>query len=183
MANPEKVALPKLDAPIFYTRKVQLRADQSYGMPRTICCKRWKILTPGVTAVICVNGAKLDLPGMDGTTFDCGSIRTMLRDVVPMTPEEATLCSIDASLFGVQLLAGDYHTYFPAKCLFDLVFTGELCIIFELKTTNGSALPDRVDMEEEYALPDAQLIHKLSKGLTLEQINEQRIEEGVNISV
>jgi hypothetical protein len=183
MTDCTKPSLPCLTEPIFYTRKVQLRSDQSYGMPRTICCKRWKILTPNVRAIICVNGAGLDLPDLDGISFDCTSIRRTLRETIPMTTEESTLCSVDASLYSVQLLATEYHTYFPASCLFNLIFTGELCILFYLKTTDGSSLPDRVDMEEEYALPDAQLLQKLDKGLTVEQIIEQRIEEGMSVSL
>lgn len=183
MTDTAKQILPFLSEPILYTRRVQLRSDQSYGMPRTICCKRWKILTPNVTAVITVNGARLELPSLDGVSFDCSAIRQELREILPMTAEESMLCGIDASLYSVQLLATDYHTYFPASCLFDLIFTGELCIVFDVKTTDGSPLPDRIDMEEEYALPDAQFLQKLNKGLSVEQIIEQRIEDGTSFSV
>jgi hypothetical protein len=183
MADQTKANLPNLDGPICYTRRVQLRSDQAYGMPRTICCKRWKILTPGITAVMRVNGAKLNLPSLDGVLFDCSAIRRELRETLPMTDEESVLCSIDASFYSVQLLATEYHTYFPVSFLFDLIFTGELCIVFDVKTEDGSDLPDRIDMEEEYALPDAQLLQKLNRGLSLEQILEQRIEDGTSFSL
>jgi hypothetical protein len=55
--------------------------------------------------------------------------------------------------------------------------------VFDVKSEDGSDLPDRIDMEEEYALPDAQLLQKLNKGLSLEQIFEQRIEDGTSFSL
>jgi hypothetical protein len=173
----------RLTEPIFHTRTTPLRAEQGYGVGRTALVKRWTILDPGTTATIHINGAPVLLPDMDGRTFDVPSIRAALREAIPMSWEENQLCWIDSNLYGTQLNPTPWYRYFPIPHFFDLIFTGELCVTFALRTVDGSELPDRVQLEEEYALSEPQLLQRLARGETVEQIRADCQEQGTSFSV
>ena len=181
--NPIPAPLVRLAEPIFHIRTTPLRAEQGYGVGRTALVKRWTILEPGITAIMNVNGAPVSLPGMDGRTFDVPSIRAALREAIPMTPEENELCRVDSTLYGTQLLSTEFYRYFPSSHLFDLIFTGELCVTFALLTADGSEPPERVQLEEEYALSEPQLLQRLARGETVEQIRAACHEQGSSFSV
>lgn len=162
--------LIRLDKPKYYTRLAHLRDDEMYGIGRTTLVKRWSIISPGVTATMVINGVHIALEGMDGRNFDCCYIRRALRDIIPMSPTENMLCNAEATLFGTQLLSTEYYRYFPTLFLSDMIFTGELCVHFIPSCSSGT-LPPRIDIEEEYAISEAQLHQRLSSGETLEDID------------
>lgn len=163
--------LLRLESPKYYTRLTQLCNDQDYGIGRTTLVKRWKILTPGITAILKVNDIPIIIDGMDGINFDIPWIRGQLRDIIPCSSEENMLCNAEATLFGTQLLGLEYYRYFSTSFLFNYIFTGELCMSFVLTSVDG-ILPERVDIEEEYILSEVQLLHRLSQGETLEGIDK-----------
>lgn len=131
--------------PIYETRQTKLKYDQSYGIGRTTLVKKWKITSPGVTAKLCINGIVVDLPFMDGITFDVKQIRDYLRNIIPCSEEDNKLCVAESTIFGSQILATEYYSYFPSHKLFDFIFTGELSVSF---------IPNNmyhdIDIEEEF---------------------------------
>lgn len=162
--------LPKLKEPKYYTRLISINSNNNYGIARTTMIKRWTITTPGVTGKLKINGILLDIPILDGKTFDIGAIRAYIRDLVPISSEEHNLCILESTLFGTQISATEYYRYFPLTILFDMIFTGDLAIYFVLESEEGE-VPDKVDIEEEYALSEYQLMDRLTKGETLEDID------------
>lgn len=160
--------LVRLDDLIYHVRKAALRSDQGYGIGRTALVKRWTIITPNIKAKMIINGVEIEFPNSNGINFDCSVIRNTLREAI-----DNDFIRIDSTLFGTQLMATEYYRYAPSSQLFNLIFTGELGIVFALKTNDGTKLPDRVDIEEEYALSEAQLYQRLSRGETIEMIKSQ----------
>jgi hypothetical protein len=169
--------LIRLPNPIIITRKVYLLKNQGYGIGRTGLISCWKVLDD-YKLQMRVNGLPVNLDFLDGKFFDVKQIRESLRDIVPFTPEETSLCNIESTIFGTQLLSTEYYRYFPTKKLFDFIFTGELCITFE--PIDCKDFPERIEIEETYVVSEAQLIQKLDQGIPLENIGG--IEEGVNMS-
>lgn len=165
--------IPKLSRPIFKKRKTQLRADQGYGIGRTALINSWKITTPGITARISINDIMITPPDEKGQYFSVPKLRQMLREALPFTPEENELVRIDSAVYSSQLLATEHYRYFPIKFLFDLIFTGELCIVFKCE----GDLPEKIDLEEEYVLSEIQLVQQLSQGKTIEEIERQNEDD------
>ena len=180
------VALPstlvRISQPIYYTRSAQFRKDEMYGVGRTTLIKSWSIITPDVTAKMTINGVSINLDGMDGRIFDSAFIRNSLRDIFPETPEDNKLCNVEAALFGVQLLCTEYYRHFPSSNLFDMIFTGDLCIQFFPECSTGQ-IPERIDIEETYAISEAQLLQRIQSGETLEDIEHNCRDESISLSV
>lgn len=177
--------LVRLPEPKYYTRQVQLRADQGNGVSRTVLARRWKILTPGITAILKINGIEISpdyITGLDGVNFDLADIRKQLRELIPMSPEENNLCRAEATLFGTQLLATEYYRYMPTKFLFDCVFTGELCVTFKVISQNGQ-IPDIIEMDEESVISEIQLMQRLRNGESLEDIDKNNRLEGQAVAL
>lgn len=169
-------SVPRLQHPILKRRKVQLRVDQGYGIGRTALINSWKITTPGISARIQINSITISSPEEKDRNFSAAKIRQKLREVLPFTPEENELVRIDSAVYSSQLLATEHYRYFPSNLLFDLIFTGELCITFQLETDSGHNLPEKIDLEEEYVLSETQLLQQLNRGKTIEEIMEQNDE-------
>jgi hypothetical protein len=133
--------------------------------------KRWTITTPDVIATMKINGVPIILEGLDGRNFDTKFIRDSLRDIVPETSEQNMLCNAEATLFGTQLLSVEYYRHIPTSFLFDMIFTGELCITF-IPTRSTGDIPEKIDIEEEIALSEVQLLQRLRNGETLDDIDK-----------
>jgi hypothetical protein len=139
-------SFPHLNSPKYFTRKTFITSEQGYGIGRTSLVKSWRIVTPGITAIMKINGIKIKIKGHDGRNFDIKYIREYLSNIYPMTREENDLVIVDSTLYGTQLLAVEYYRYFPVSFLFDMIFTGELCVVFVLSSSKGK-IPQRVDIE------------------------------------
>jgi hypothetical protein len=175
--------LVRLEAPKYYIRQVQIKEDQGYGIGRTALVKSWTITSPDVTATLTVQGIPIILSGMDGRHFDCAFIRRALRDILPMCSEENMLCAAEATLFGTQLLAVEHYRYFPTSFLFDMMFTGDLCVTFTPSCSTGP-VPERIEVDEECAISEVQLMKRLGDGETLEDIDRNnKSEQMVELSV
>lgn len=164
--------LLRIDRVITGLRTFKLLSKEDYGIPRTAMVKRWKLLTEGLKATVCVNGVALTLDGLDGINFDIKAIRYAMREMVPGSREENMICAAESTLFGAQLVATEYYRYFPSDQLFDLLFTGTLAISFECEWIDGGDedIPSAVEMEEEYVLSETHLLQRIKQGETLEQI-------------
>ena len=167
------LTVPHLSHPILKKRQTQLRVDQGYGIGRTALINSWKITTPGIVARIAINGVVVSLPDEKDHYFPVSKLRQTLREVLPFTPEENELVRIDSSVYSSQLLATEHYRYFPSNFLFDLIFTGELCITFIFE----GDVPEKIDLEEEYVLSEIQLMQQLSQGKTVEEIEKQNENE------
>jgi len=165
--------LIRLDRPKYYTRQTQLRADQGYGIGRTALIRNWKITTPGIKAILKINNEPINIIGLDGINFNLSEIREKLREIIPETSEENALCNIESVLFGTQLLAVEHYRYFPTKCLFDYIFTADLCVTFEFPELED--IPDKIDIEEECVFSEIQLLQRLKAGETLESMETKII--------
>jgi hypothetical protein len=131
-----------------------------------------------------VNGVPIVLEGadLDGRTFDIPKIRAALRELLPCTSEETMLCAAEATIFGTQLLAVEHYRYFPSACLFDLLFTGDLCVEFRVDSADG-VLPARINIEEEYVLSEMQIRTRLSSGETIEDIERKNRDEAQTVEL
>jgi len=160
--------LLRLSRPKYYTRLVSLKREEGYGIGRTTMIKRWKVLDANVKVRMRVNGVDIDLDFLDGIEFDAEKIRRELRDIIPCSKQENDLCAAETTIFGAQLSSTEYYRYFPSSMLFDMIFTGDLCITF---VPQGENLPDTIAIEEEYALSEKQVLDRLKGGETLEDID------------
>jgi hypothetical protein len=156
--------------PIFCTRTIKLEKEKGYGIERTALTKRWTIQSPNVVAKININGAKIDLPTMDGKNFDTNFIRNAVRNLDPCDEQTAEMHSAECTLFGSQLETVPHYTYFPSKYLFDYMFSGTLCITFEPESENGEELPNPILVEEEFILSDKQLEQRINAGEKIEDL-------------
>lgn len=169
----DTLTLPHLSHPIFKKRQTQLRLDQGYGIGRTALINSWKITTPGIKARININGIMITPPDEKDQYFSMPKLRQMLREILPFTPEDNELVRVDSAVYSSQLLATEHYRYFPVKFLFDLIFTGELCIVFVFDEN----VPEKIDIEEEYVLSESQLLHQLNQKKTVEEIENQNDDE------
>lgn len=160
-----QIQIPRLDQPIYFRRRAHLQASQGYGVGRTGLMRRWTVITPGLVARLKINGLEVAHETLDGRTFDLKAIRDDLRDSLDSKSQV-----IDNTLFGTQLLATEYYRCIPITCLFDHVFTGELCVTFEFESTDGEPVPERVEIEEEYAISDALIQDRIKSGQSLDDI-------------
>jgi hypothetical protein len=173
----------QLTKPKFYTRCVNLKDHQSFGVDRTALIQNWTITEPNITAKIIINGIILEPLGvlnfLDGKVFNIPKIREALREIIPMTKRENNLCAIESTLFGTQLLSTEYYRYFPSSCLFDMLFTGDLCVSFLPQAVSGE-LPQRIAIEETYALSEAQINQRIKSGETLEDIDRKNKDDFIS---
>jgi len=160
--------LLRLPFPKYYTRMVSLKREEGYGIGRTTMIKRWKVTDPNVKLKMRINGVDIDLDCLDGVEFHSSKIRRQLRELVPCSKQENDLCAAESTMFGTQLSATEYYRYFPESVLFDLIFTGDLCITF---VPEGDDFPDNISIEEEYALSEKQVLDRLKNGETLEDMD------------
>lgn len=163
-----------LSAPKYQTRNIHLNAYENYGVSRTTMIRRWVITEPGITASLVINGIEVKLPFMDGRTFDVAMIRKALREIIPENQEQGELCVLEATLFGNQLSSTEYYRFFPSTYLFDLIFTGDLSIIFNI--TSPEPHPDKIKIDEIFALSDHQIKDRLKTGDTLETLEQKSLE-------
>jgi hypothetical protein len=174
LSNISNQTFPRLSKPILKKRKTQLRADQGYGIGRTALINSWKITTPGIVAKITINNITISSPDEEQQSFSATELRNKLREALPFTPEETELVRIDSSVYSSQLQATEHYRYFPVDFLFNLIFTGDLCITFKLRSESGEEIPEKVNLEEEYVLSEIQLIQQLQRGKSIEEIQEQK---------
>jgi len=172
-------SLIRLDEPKYFTRISYLKRDEGYGIGRTSMIRRWKIVSEKVKATLRINGVKIGLDFLDGINFDVEEIRKGLRSLIPETEEEQELCIIENNLFGTQLLATEYYRYFPVSHLFNMIFTGGLCVTFDIE---GEQL-EKIKIEEEYALSEVQLMDRLKAGETLEDIDKNNHSNNTEFSI
>jgi hypothetical protein len=145
--------------PKYQTRTIDLKKDQEYGISRTCLIKNLKIIEPNITGTMIINGVKIKSDDntfdfLDGKNFDIEKIRKTLRDIIPINEEENNLCAVESTLFGTQLQATEYYTYFSTEYLFNMIFTGSLCVLFEF--SSSEKIPDIIQLEEIYAISDTQ---------------------------
>ena len=175
-------ALIRLTNPKYYIRPAQLRSDQGYGIGRTALIKKITITTPNITAIMSINGVPIQLDGLDGKVFDISYIRSILREIIPTNSTENMLCNVESTIFGTQLLAIEYYRYFPENFLFNMLFTGDLCVTFSPTSTNG-VLSDNIDIEEEIAISEIQLLQRIAKGETLDDIDKNNKVHGQSVDI
>lgn len=164
-------SIPQLSKPILKKRQTQLRAEQGYGIGRTALINSWKITTPGIVAKLVINDIVVSSEKQE---FSVSGLRNKLRDALPFTPEENELIRVDSAVYSSQLQATEHYRYFPTKFLFDLIFTGDLCIIFKLRSESGEDIPEKIELEEEYVLSEIQLLQQLHQGKTIKEIEDQK---------
>lgn len=170
-SSSSSIPVPQFSNPIFKKRQTQLRAEQGYGIGRTALIRSWKITTPGIVAKLVINDIVVSSEKQE---FSVPGLRDKLRDALPFTPEENELIRIDSAVYSSQLQATEHYRYFPTKFLFDLIFTGDLCITFKLRSESGEDIPEKVELEEEYVLSEIQLLQQLHQGKTIKEIEDQK---------
>ena len=163
--------LVRVSEPKLVVRKTMLKSSEGYGISRTTLAKKWTITEPNVKGILKINGVSIDLPFMDGTTFETDKIRQYIRDIIPMTQGETALCAVESAMFASQITATEYYRYFPSKKLFDLIFTGDMAIYFKFEHNSKHPVPENVAIEEEYALSESQVQSRLNAGETLESLD------------
>jgi hypothetical protein len=180
--NQSIIILPKLSAPKSLTRISELRNEHGYGIGRTALIKRWKILDPEIKGILKINNIPINLDYLDGTNFDLCKIRQSLRDIIPESKEDNDLYVAESTMFGSQLEAINYYKYFPVKQLSNYLFTGTLCITFDLCKSEGN-IPEKISIEEELILSDTQLLQRLSGGESLDDIDKNNIDQSMSLNI
>jgi hypothetical protein len=165
----------KLSEPKVFIRITSLKKEEGFGIGRTTLIKNWKLTNPNHTAKILVNGIQLTEAQ---NNFNISKIREDLRDLIPETSEENTRARLESNFFSGQLECLEHFSYFPSKFMFNFLFTGGLCITFQLSENYG----DKVEIEECYVLSKAVLLEKL-KRQSLEDIEKNNTEKTEDMNV
>lgn len=167
----------KLSKPKIFNRTVTLKRDEGYGISRTTLINSWK-LPDDTQAYLRINGVKVAGPS---NFFLAKDIREYLRDQDPIDSETNSLCITESTIFAGQLTCLEYYCYFPINQMFDYIFTGGLCITFDI--VDGE--PNKINIEESFVLSKTQIQEKLMGGETLESLetnNREGVEFNFNIN-